>query len=345
MLQRFKSKRLRRLITGGPSADTVILMYHRIGDAWTDPWEVTVSPAHFREHLAVLQRGYQLQAFSPWMQERATSDNGRTVLITFDDGYLDNYTTAMPLLEQYGWPATFYIPTQNITDGELFWWEALDYLFWHRRVAVKQWAPVLKAAYLPDTDDVCFDHADHPLESCWSANTMPPPTGYCRFYLEISAYIKAQSRDRQQTIARQLAALDPDGAVDAQNRFKKMSSSELRALCQRGFEPGAHSVHHPALGLQEVPVQREEIMGSKARLEALTGRPVTTFAYPHGHYSATTKALVQEAGFSTACTTAGGAVFPDSDPLCLPRLWVKDWPAEIFQQQLDQYFGHKKSVR
>ena len=49
-----------------------------------------------------------------------------SVAVTFDDGYRDNFTTAIPILKQMGVPATFFISGDGALDGESFWWERLD---------------------------------------------------------------------------------------------------------------------------------------------------------------------------------------------------------------------------
>jgi len=52
-----------------------------------------------------------------------------TICITFDDGYLDNFENALPLLKKYEIPATFFVTTQNIDTGKYFWWDEVDFFF------------------------------------------------------------------------------------------------------------------------------------------------------------------------------------------------------------------------
>ena len=78
------------------------------------------------------------------------------------------------------------------------------------------------------------------------------------------------------------------------------------------IEIGAHTVNHPSLSSLPLKSQRHEILESKARLEDLVGSPVTSFAYPYGKrsdYSARTVALVQESGFTCACSNFPGLVY------------------------------------
>ena len=94
-----------------------VLMYHHVSP---HPGLVTVSPETFEEHIAYLARkkyhALTADEFLEFLQgKRALS--GRNVLITFDDGYLDNYVYAWPILQRYGLKATIFAITGLIGDG------------------------------------------------------------------------------------------------------------------------------------------------------------------------------------------------------------------------------------
>ncbi len=342
----FGTKKLKRLFSSAIPNNTAILMYHQIRDTKSDPWETAVSPEHFQQHLQVLKRDYEVHPFSEL--EKAgfqKPGNKKRVLITFDDGYLDNYECAAPLLRHYEFPATFYLPTQILAGENFFWWELLDHLFWYSKKLPGEWASAIREKYLPDLIPIFVKIQNPELENGWSANTMKPPTDRCRLYIEISAYIKEKNPEEQKAITDQLTAFDKNTLEGLNKNFGKMSDLQIRELVKEGFELGAHSVHHPALGLQTEAIQRHEITESKVQLEKCTGARITSFAYPHGHYNETTKAIAREAGFTSACTTAGGVVRPGTDLLCLPRIWVKDWDGRTFEEQLYRYFYPKKSIR
>jgi peptidoglycan/xylan/chitin deacetylase (PgdA/CDA1 family) len=104
---------------------TIILMYHRIACVPTDPWSLCVSPAHFTEHLEVLQkyRRSRLDQLKPggWPLSR-----GLSVAITFDDGYADNLYNAARELKRFDTPATFFITTGYLGGRREFWWDELE---------------------------------------------------------------------------------------------------------------------------------------------------------------------------------------------------------------------------
>ena len=94
-----------------------ILMYHHVSP---HPGLVTLSPETFEEHMAYLaRRKYRALAadeFLEFLQGKRALD-GRSVLITFDDGYLDNYVYAYPILKRYGLKATIFAITGLVGEG------------------------------------------------------------------------------------------------------------------------------------------------------------------------------------------------------------------------------------
>ncbi len=97
----------------------VVLYYHRIGEADT----LTRSPQQFREDLAYLRRKYECLNLRE-LSERLSSNKPlrkRLAVVTFDDGYRDNFTTAAPLLNESGISATFFVSTGFVgTERKFF---------------------------------------------------------------------------------------------------------------------------------------------------------------------------------------------------------------------------------
>ena len=103
-----------------------------------------------------------------------------------------------------------------------------------------------------------------------------------------------------------------------------MDLTQIREWLSLGHEIGAHTLTHPRLSQIPLSLAREEILSSKKRLEDLFGVPVKHFAYPYGDYDDKIVGLVQEAGFSTACTTNPGCVRAGDDAFRLNRLTVEE---------------------
>ena len=105
---------------------------------------------------------------------------------------------------------------------------------------------------------------------------------------------------------------------------------------------GAHTVTHPLLSALPPDAQHAEISTSKSTLECLLGRPIHTFAYPFGcrrDYTSDSVSAVKYSGFACACSNFIGKVTPDTDPHQLPRLLIRNWPADEFRARLTQWLA------
>jgi peptidoglycan/xylan/chitin deacetylase (PgdA/CDA1 family) len=106
-------------------------------------------------------------------------------------------------------------------------------------------------------------------------------------------------------------------------------------LTGKGIDIGAHSQTHQPLTTLSVPERRQEIEGCRDACEALIGKSITGFAYPHGDLDQVTKELVRDSGFQWACSTRNAAVDPTYfDMFDLPRLQVLNWTVQEFQDVL-----------
>jgi peptidoglycan/xylan/chitin deacetylase (PgdA/CDA1 family) len=117
-------KRMRSRLRPG----VAILGYHRVHTASPDPLELSVHPDRFEAQLAVIKR---LARPTSLTDAIAALEQGivlpRAVVMTFDDGYVDNLHTVLPLLERYEVPATVFVTSGN--RGGEFWWDALARAF------------------------------------------------------------------------------------------------------------------------------------------------------------------------------------------------------------------------
>ena len=107
----------------------VILMYHRITRTELDPWGMCVSPENFSEQLESIRRVATPMSLVDFVRARQSGDlPERAVVVTFDDGYVDNFEVALPILRQHRVPATLFVATCNIGTDREFWWDRLETL-------------------------------------------------------------------------------------------------------------------------------------------------------------------------------------------------------------------------
>jgi peptidoglycan/xylan/chitin deacetylase (PgdA/CDA1 family) len=113
-----------RQVANALDRPTLVLIYDRVTTLQTDPQQLAVGPEHFRAQLRRLKRHYRIDRF----ETPATDDGRRAVVITFDDGYADNCLEALPILEEEGVPATFFVSTGTIGTDREFCWDELERL-------------------------------------------------------------------------------------------------------------------------------------------------------------------------------------------------------------------------
>jgi peptidoglycan/xylan/chitin deacetylase (PgdA/CDA1 family) len=325
-------------IGGRPAG--LVLLYHRIAVLDSDPQRLAVTPQSFARHLELLREychPMPLRELVEGVRDKTLPD--RAVAVTFDDGYADNLENGRPLLERYDVPATVFLTTSYLGSGREFWWDELERLLLlpgelpgtlRLRVggSVHEW--VLDGASTYDVEDR-KRHAD------WNVERPDEPTPRHHVYRCLCERLRTVSDEERAAALRELSDA-VRGATEARATHRVLAANEVVRLTTGGLiDVGAHTVTHSSLSALPRATQRSEIAGSKAAIEEMTGREVTGFAYPFGgrsDYTRATVALVQEAGFTSACSTSHGAVGPWSDPFRLPRVLVRDWDAAAFSDRL-----------
>jgi len=290
----------------------LVLVYHRIAALADDPLGLAVRPARFRDQLRTLAAASAVVRFERLGERPA----GPAVAVTFDDGYADNLTEALPILEETGIPACFFVASGYVGGAREFWWDELDRL-------------------IPERDAL-------PASIALSGRTSEPvPT---RTAAERSA-LKAQIRERLRRLpaTSREALLDEIGAWSGRGRgvreaYRALTVAELARLAASPLATiGAHSVTHSSFAALDAEARRAELRDSKAALEAWTSRPVTAFAYPFGERSDVPREGAREAseaGFTVVALNQPGQVRRATDLLRVPRFVVRDWEVPEFERRL-----------
>ena len=294
----------------------LILGYHRIADAAYDPYRICVSPDHFAQQLAVLREMAAPLPMADLLQGLKRGQLPRGALaLTFDDGYQDNLTNAVPLLQEYQMPATVFLITGF--PGREFWWDELARL-------LQTPLGLLIAANIIEAPD--------PLE------TAKQNLQDTRLLMQFYDRLLWKPQEQREVIFNALRLGQPDSAADDPEIPRALNVEEIRALAhQPGIEIGAHTINHPLLKYLEPDVQRREITGSKQHLEELLSETITGFSYPNGSLSNETEQIVQEAGFGYACCSVENVCYPASGHYALPRFWVPDIPGPAFARWLRRW--------
>lgn len=298
----------RLLSPGGSRGRLSILILHRV-HARPDPlFPGEMDAQRFRILLGWLRQWFQVLPLDQALQRLQQGGlPARAAAISFDDGYADNHQVALPLLEQAGLTACFFIAS-GFLDGGRMWNDVL--------IEAVRGAPGERL----DLRDLAPSFADlAPLDlGNWEARSRA-----AQQLIERAKYLPMAERQALvESVARASGAPRGDDLM--------MSSAQLRDLRRRGMVVGAHTVNHPILARLPAAQAADEIERGKAALEALLDERVGLFAYPNGKpgedYLPEHVDLVRAAGFDAAVTTSPGAAGPGSDRFQIPRFtpWQSD---------------------
>jgi peptidoglycan/xylan/chitin deacetylase (PgdA/CDA1 family) len=317
----------------------IVLNYHRVAILSNDPWNLAVSPFHFEEHLQILRSAGRCLTVEQLVQ----SLHGRELpfpcfAITFDDGYMDNFTNALPLLQKYKIPATMFLVSGMLNSKEEFWWDAVDRAFLTPGQRPRELSLTVSGGWHDWYLGAAAEYSQSAYEaySGWRA-TNEPPTLRHKVFLEVWEILYGAASDERSRLVQEIlqwAGLDrtarADYAVMTIEQALRLGSNDL-------IEVGAHSVTHSPLTEISSEARRRELTGSKRQLEMLFGRRVKSFAYPHSKFDAEVADLVAQCGFDAACTSEPYNVGPNTNPRMLPRFQIGDWGGDVFAGFLKQH--------
>ena len=292
-----------------------ILLFHRVNDD-RDPYLSATPTAEFRAQVEYLAKRFPIITLDQLARGEFPRNCDYCAAITFDDGYRDNLLCAQPILNELGVPATIFLATGYIDSGELPWYD---------QVCVAFKLTTRKRLMLAD-----MGGPDCSLNDLFSRlQAMQAVLQWLRTLDEHA---------RQRCLAELFGQLHVPNSPSLPNLM--LNWEEIRRMSRQGITFGGHTVTHPVMSKLSFQVLRDEVEVSKRAIEAKLQAPVQHFAYPFGapaDYSPEAKAVVQQAGFSTAVTTRWGFNGPGDDLFELKRFRPWEGDARMFALKLDWY--------
>jgi peptidoglycan/xylan/chitin deacetylase (PgdA/CDA1 family) len=294
----------------------VILMYHRV----LTPEQMACSSSNpaimvdcetFDKQMAAVKRWFKvlsIEEFADRMERKSPFENS-SCMITFDDGWHDNFTNALPVLRRYQLPAVVFLPANYIGQKRLFWQEALVHLL-VLAVRIVRREPAREARLrhllnpfgLGQILDLCDDN--------------PRPH-----------IIEAISRNRKaltpSLVDTALAKLKCELGVengDSEGTDSFLTWEQVGEMSQHGVTFGGHGAEHCLLS--EIPIDeaREDIRISKEMMDVHCKGMFPTFSYPRGYWTPQVAESVKGAGFRLAFLARGGSVGCDDELFTIRRI-------------------------
>jgi len=291
-----------RFLGNGPNGRLTVLAYHRIGSLPGEDYPfqdeiISATPDEFDRQLEFVKTHFNLVNFHQLaeMDKKNEPYPPRPAIITFDDGYADNYSEALPILRSHGLTATIYVSTHFIDAQEPFWFDMLSYYVMRMKAGLLQ----------INRGSIKIDLTDQNRRSVRR---------------DIGRALRVVS-DK----TRKLILNEP--TTDELELVRTMTWDEIRQLDGAGIEIGSHTVSHPFLVQLTDRELRHELAESKERIEEETGTTVSSLSYPSGgseNFDARSVRLARELGYSFAVSYDHKiATVANMDRYAVPRVHVE----------------------
>lgn len=299
-----------RLARRSSSDRLLVLAYHRIGalpdESYPFQHEImSATPDEFDRQLEFLNRHFNVTNFHTLagLDDAGESYPPNSAVITFDDGYLDNFSTALPVLEARDLTATVYVSTGFIDAQQPFWFDMLSFY-------VMRMAPGFLSINRGNFRIEVTEDNRRQIRS------------------ELGRAVRAVSDETRLMILDELkeqSGVSP--TAEEVDLARPMSWDQVRALNAAGVEIGSHTVSHPFLvQLQDDELHRE-LAESKTRIEQETGATVSSLSYPTGgseYFDSRSVKTARQCGYRFAVSYDHATTsVADMNPFAIPRIHVE----------------------
>ncbi len=286
----------------------IILNYHRATGEM-----LRSQMRYLRQHYRVLHLEDALEEFFAPTSKRRSFDRRLPLVLTFDDGYRDNYLSAFALASELRMPMTIFLIPGYVESGSRFWW--LE----GKRLAASAM-----------TNEVTLEQQRYRLDSMQERAVLAK-------MIDQRARLASSVAERETFLAEMRVALaipPQSSAALADPQALPLTWAEIQEMERSGWVSfGAHTMHHPVLAhLKERTELRSEVTLCRQVLEQQLGHPVLSFAYPIGkpeHIGAEGVQAVKDAGYRWALTTIEDVNTVQTDHYLLRRL-----PGDVTQHWL-----------
>ncbi|MGD9160754.1 MAG: polysaccharide deacetylase family protein [Desulfobacteraceae bacterium] len=292
----------------------IILMYHRVvnpeecNDIFSTP-KIIVTKDTFEKQIKFLSRHYRilsLEEFHGYHSSRKPLPP-KSAVITFDDGWKDNYVNAFPILKKYGVPATIFLSTGFIETGDVFWQEKLRFLLTEflKLPLNERDAFIKNFNNIPDNLKDCMAHGNKSVIMDTPETLMDmDEEGLNTFINDLEEFLRFPEFPMKD------------------NGF--MTWENAREMMNAKIDFGSHTVSHKIMTQISSKEILEELSISKSKIEKELNMQVMAFAYPNGNYNNMIMEKVKKTGYHYAVSVDEGLNSVNTDPFCMKRLHIDE---------------------
>ena len=290
-----------------------ILLYHRVLDLQREKDfcslpGIIVSVKMFDEQMKYLSENYNVISLENLVDSLKNNlpFPKKGVVITFDDGWKDNFSFAFPTLKKYNLPATIFLTSGYIGTNKTFWPEQVISILKSEK-NLKEKLKNLSDEIYPS---VIQDYLDDLVEC---------KKPYLDVLTDLIEHLKYLTEVKREVIIDDLKKrMKPSSELFSDNP-SLLNWEEIGILEKNYISFGSHSINHPILTQLDKTEAKKEIFDSKKEIEKKLGGPVLAFAYPNGDLNDWVKDLVKQAGYLGAVALGAGLNDGHTDVFSLNR--------------------------
>ena len=292
----------------------IILMYHRVinpekcRDIFSTS-QITVTKDTFEKQIKFLSNHYKLLSLEEFYGYHSNGKPlpAKTAVITFDDGWEDNYLNAFPILKKYKVPATIFLTTGFIGETFVFWQEKLRFLL--KEFLIKSFDErrffLEKFKNLPGTLKSCMALNDKSAIVDLPDNLMDMPEKDRTVFMN----------DLEEFLGFPEFPIKTNGFMTWEN---------AREMLKDKIDFGSHTKNHKIMTKLSAKEIHKEITVSKIKIEKELNIQVRAFAYPNGYFNKIVMENVKKGGYRYAVSVDTGLNNIHTNPYCLRRLNINE---------------------
>ena len=269
-----------KLIANFSKHNFLILNYHGVIDKVDFNYSINHMDAEQFEHqIKFLSANFNIlqqeEFLFNYLNDKPSKK--KSLLLTFDDGYENNFKFAYPILKKYNAPATIFLISSLIDTKNPTWYDLID-----------------NTKYV-------FNNQKHSAETIKLGAELGIKYQKEIFHNDLKKYLKDQSTNEKNEIIEKylnIIGLNSMDNID-EKYWKILSSEQILKMQQSGLISfGSHTVNHPNLDQIIKDEVELELKNSKSKIENILGKKINTIAFPDGAYNESVKKMTKEAGYT-----------------------------------------------